>query len=512
MSMDDISKVVDIGKQIQKLLTQCSRLSWVQFATGFDLGINAATEKLVQALKNKKDYHTILRYKEKNLSPLDRRRIDILARMFKPCHLSEDLSKLILEMQKRTDQLAQTLSTFRFTLSGREVRMTDIDRILRSEPDRELRKKALLATAQVNKVLIKDGFLDVIKLRNECARLYGAKNFVEFKLEYEELDSSIFNDWIKDTRKFLQRAETFTSEYGIQYLSDPDVMPWDVAFLETQIAPQMAEYVDMTKYYEVLRDTFCGLGFDITKYNLTYDIFPRKNKTEWGYNFTIQDGVDSRVIANVENKYHYYQVLLHETGHALHALSLDPGDILLNLGISAIVRESFARVCDSLLYEESFYSRIFKRTLLRTKKNFARIKKLNKIYCIRRMHAMFFDQALYQENLSSLHDINALYWRKRKSILNEEPYTDNPPWGYVIHYSTHPIYLHNYLLAEITHDMLRSCFAQKHGISNPFDKSIDFGQFLKSELLEPSGAYTFQQLFEKISGGQFSLKYLAEDF
>ena len=137
MSMDDISRVVEIGTQIQKLLTQCSRLSWVQFSTGFDLGINAATEKLVHALKNKKDYHTILRYKEKDLSPLDRRRIDILARMFKPYHLSEDLSKLILEMQKRTDRLAQTLSTFRFTLSEREVRMTDIDRILRSEPDRE---------------------------------------------------------------------------------------------------------------------------------------------------------------------------------------------------------------------------------------------------------------------------------------------------------------------------------------------------------------------------------------
>ena len=512
MDTDDISKVVEIGKQIQRLQTQWSRLSWVQFTTGFDLGINAVTEKLVQALKNKKDYHTILRHKEKDLAPLDRRRIDIIERFFKPYHLSEDLSKLILETQKRTDRLAQTLSNFRFTLDRREIRMTDIDTILRSEPDRKLRKKALLATAQINKVLIKDGFLDVIKLRNECARLYGARNFVDFTLEFEELDYSIFNDWIKDTRKFLQRANTIRSEYGIQYLCDPDVMPWDIDFLETQIAPQMAEYVDMSKYHEVLRDTFRSLGFDITRYNLTYDIFPRKNKTEWGYNFTIQDGVDSRIIANVENKYHYYKVLLHETGHALHALSLDPGDILLNLGISGIVRESFARVCDSLLYEESFYSRVFKRTLSRTKKDFERIKRLNKIHCIRRMHAMFFDQALYQENLNSLHDINALYWRTRKSILNEEPYTDNAPWGYVIHYSTHPIYLHNYLLAEITHDMLRSCFVQKHGVSNPFDKPVDFGQFLKSELLEPSGAYTFQQLFEKISGGQFSLKYLAEDF
>ncbi len=38
----------------------------------------------------------------------------------------------------------------------------------------------------------------------------------------------------------------------------------------------MSTKVDMINYYSILRDFFLNFGINLDKYNITYDIFPRK--------------------------------------------------------------------------------------------------------------------------------------------------------------------------------------------------------------------------------------------
>lgn len=140
-------------------------------------------------------------------------------------------------------------------------------------------------------------------------------------------------------------------------------MPWDLLYIGAQIVPQLNQVVDMSKYYEVLKDFFLKFGIDISKYNITYDLFLRKNKSEWRYSFTIRLGKDNRVLANVENRYHEYGVLLHETGHVIHSFMLDPDDILLNMGISGIISEGFANLWGNFLYEKIFYQQFFQNDI-----------------------------------------------------------------------------------------------------------------------------------------------------
>lgn len=100
-------------------------------------------------------------YQQKSLAPLDKRRVDIIALIFKPYHLSEELNQLDLKIQQKITDLSKILNTFRFTLNGKEVRAKEITQILRSEPDRKTRKQAYLCRAQINKSLVDAGFIDL---------------------------------------------------------------------------------------------------------------------------------------------------------------------------------------------------------------------------------------------------------------------------------------------------------------------------------------------------------------
>lgn len=507
--MSNIKKVIEIAKELQEYDVKYSSLSWAQYTTGFDFGVNQAYEKMTTVLKNKKYYQIIKDHQAKQLEPLDKRRVDIIALAFKPYHLSDELNQLDLKIQNKTTELAQILNTFRFTLDSREIRSTEIAQILRSEPDRERRKRAFLCRAQINQPMIDGGFIDLINMRKEYAGLYGAKNFVEFRLEFDELDSKIFDNWAEQIKRFLPQLKDVNKTFGKQFIKDEQVMPWDSVYISAQIAPQLNQVVDISKYYEVIKDLFLRFGIDITKYNITYDLFPRKNKSEWGYSFTIRTGRDNRILANIEeNRYYDYGVLLHETGHAVHSFKLDPEDVLLNMGVSGIISEGFANLWQEFMYEKIFYEQFFSESLNETGKAFENLKQWQKINRIRSVPNTLFDQSLYQTDIKTLDDINELCSKHYKLILDEDRYADNLPWAFRIHHTTHPIYLHNYFLGNLTYEMLKTHFLKTAGVSSVLEKPKEFGQLILDEVIKPSGTYPFLKMFEKISGEQFSLKYL----
>lgn len=155
-------------------------------------------------------------------------------------------------------------------------------------------------------------------------------------------------------------------------------MPWDEAFIESKLAPALSKQVDMTQYYSHISRLFERFGFNLDEYNITYDLFPRANKSEWGYNFPIDTQKDSRILANVKNQFHEYGVLLHETGHGVHSFLNDAKEKILNMGISGIVTEGIANLFGGMLYEPIFYKPFFEDDLKDIESQFSQLKKWKK--------------------------------------------------------------------------------------------------------------------------------------
>ncbi len=507
--MGAIDKVLAIARELEQKGARASRLSWTQYTTGFDFGVVQAQEDATAVLRNEDHYRTVLEHRQRDLSPLDRRRVELSYQGFKQYHISEEFNRLESAVRAKRNALSQLLNAHRVRLGGREVRSTEIAQILRSSPDRALRKKAFLARTQVNRPLVEAGILDLIRLRKELAAVYGAQDFVAYQLEMAELSPRVFDGWEEQAARLRTRYQEVCAALGHTYLRDERVMPWDTAYLAARLAPQLDHPVDMSGFYEIIRDLFHAMGFDISKYNITYDIFPRRNKSEWGYNFTIERGRDSRVLANVEGRYQELGVLLHETGHAVHSFCLDPDDILLNMGVSGIVSEGLANLFGSLLYHRACYRRFFRGGLRRVEADFARLREYNRAGAFTAMAGILFDQQLYRCDLRSLDDVNQLYWDALRRITGERPYASEPAWGFRIHYTTHPIYLHNYFLGDLTNKMLKQVFCRRHGVDDVMEKPRAFGKFLRKAVMSPSGTWPFLELFERISGEPFSLRWLA---
>ena len=115
----------------------------------------------------------------------------------------------------------------------------------------------------------------------------------------------------------------------------------------------------MVNFFAPIEKLYARFGFDFTDKNITFDIFPRENKSEWGYQFTLDPGKDSRILANVDNQYQHFFVLLHEAGHAIHFNSVDAEDKLMMSGISGIISEGIANLFGYMAQDEIFYGDFF---------------------------------------------------------------------------------------------------------------------------------------------------------
>lgn len=502
-----MERLNELAVKLDEMGTNISKLMWVQYTVGYDFGIDKAYEELNQFLQDKNNYNLVMEYRDRDLNSKDKRRVEIAYNQIKSYHLSDELNELNMKIQKKTNELSMILNTFRFKLDGKEVSSVDLGQILANEDNRELRKSAYFARNQINQPLIDGGFIDLINMRKEYAKLYGDVDFVDHSLKQNELSTSIFESWrdeVKDRKDTINKRR---SEYAKKFLNDDKMMPWDGAYIAGKIAPAQNTTVDMSNYYETLRKFFLNFNLDLDKFNITYDIFSRKNKSEWGYNFPIKDGVDSRILANVKNKYHEYGVLLHETGHGIHSSLMNPDELLLNQGVSGIIAEGIANLFGSFLYNEMFYKDFFDETV---EAQFKELREFQKINGLRAIGDIFFDQELYRRDINSIEDIYELYFSINEELFGDQRFDQEPPFGYRIHHTTHPIYLHNYFMGDVTCEMLRKTFYKKYGVKSISEKPKEFGKFIIEEVINPTGLYKYEDLFKNISGEEFSLKWILE--
>lgn len=499
-----------IADKLHQMHVNHGQLAWTKFTTGYDFGIEESHKKMMDFMKDKNSYETILKYKGQSLDPIDERRVEIMYKAFKPYHLSDVVNELALKIQKKTNELSHILNTFRFKLDGQTVTSVDLAQILSNEPDQSIRKKAYLAKNQINQPMVDGGFLDLIEMRKEMAKLNGFDNFVAYKLDQEELSIDIFDTWISQVHDLLPEMEKIRCEFAQKYLNADEIMPWDEAFIENKLAPALSKKVDMTQYYTHISSLFGIFGFNLDDYNITYDLFPRANKSEWGYNFPIDTQKDSRILANVKNQFHEYGVLLHETGHGVHSFLNNPEEKILNMGISGIVTEGIANLFGGMLYDPLFYKPLFGEEADHIKDQFSQLKKWKKVNALRAVARIFFDQRFYTSENQTLEDIYKMYWQVQEDVLKQSPGDYEPPWAFLIHHTTHPIYLHNYFMGDVTCEMLKGVFAKKYDVEKISDKPLEFGKFLYEEVVKPSGKFTYSELFKRISGSNFNLNYMKE--
>lgn len=492
---DIIETIKRYAKELSTLATQEAKLDWVAYTAGYDFGVDEAYKKIMDYLKDDERFQVIEQARQlQNLSKEDKRRVELVYREFEPFHLSEEINTLNEQIQAKSNALGQVLNAFRFKVKGEVVTSVEIAKILMTDPDRNKRQEAYEARAQINKPLVEAGFLELIELRKELAVKRGFPDFVAMKLYDNELPENLFDDWKEQLATYREDYDQTMERFAKEYLDDDTIYPWDISYVQSQIATALNAPVDMMDYYSHVKRLFGKFEFDLDQYPITYDIFPRANKSEWGYNFPIEKGKDSRILANVKNQYSEYEVLLHETGHGVHHFLKDPEEDALDLGVSGIITEGIANMFGHMIYEPIFYSEFFEAK--EVEEQFERLKEWKAVVRLRAITDIFFDHELYRHDLKNDADIEALYTAIQKELFGDKGTIDTVAWGYRIHHTTHPIYLHNYFMGDVTADLIEKAYQRE-------DSDKGFGTFLKESVIDVSGQYTYIELLQRLGSDGF---------
>jgi oligoendopeptidase F len=198
------------------------------------------------------------------------------------------------------------------------------------EPDRALRQEvfeALIAAWQTILPQLETMFLELLALRRQKARNAGFANYRDFiwqakaRFDYTPDDCLLFHKSIQETvvpiaaKAFAKRRETMRLER---------LRPWDSAVDPSGLEP-LRPFKDVGQLIEQTSNIFSNLSPEFaTMFNTmrekNLDLDSRKGKGPGGYcDFFNQSG-QAYIFMNAVGTQDDIQTMLHEGGHAFHAL------------------------------------------------------------------------------------------------------------------------------------------------------------------------------------------------
>ncbi len=280
----------------------------------------------------------------------------------------EENVPLETELAKLSQQYQKTISAMTAQFQGREMTLTQMGKFL-EEPDRAVRKEAwekTVARRLQDKDKLDDLFDDMLKLRVSCAKNAGFFNFRDyaFKLrerfdytpddcvEFQESIEKHIVPLLRDLDKhraqtmglsvaaLLRSAEKSNQKSALHRSAatpDGNLRPWDLA-VDPQNRPPLRPFNDAGAFVGKTQAIFDKLhpelasGFSLMRERGLLDLENRKGKAPGGYQSTLDESRVPFIFMNAVGTQRDVVTLLHEAGHAFHALATQDEPLLAYRG------------------------------------------------------------------------------------------------------------------------------------------------------------------------------------
>ncbi len=220
---------------------------------------------------------------------------------------------------------------------GEEKTLAQMARHL-EDPDRTLRQEAweLTANRRLQEAEKMEAIFDeMVKLRQQIAKNAGCRNYVEYsfrklrRFDYTPADCTRFQDAID--QEFMPVVRELQAERRAQ-LKLPSLRPWDLGVDPLNRPPlRPFEKVDAmvanTQKVFTQLDTALGREFQQLQDLRLLDLANRKGKAPGGYQSTLAESRLPFIFMNAVGLQRDVETILHEAGHAFHALATRPEEL-----------------------------------------------------------------------------------------------------------------------------------------------------------------------------------------
>jgi oligoendopeptidase F len=235
------------------------------------------------------------------------------------------------ELAELEQQYQKVIGAMTVTFRGQEYTPAQMAPFL-EETDRALRQEAwelVAARRLADRATLDDLFDRMRRLRSEIAREAGFENYVAFAYRQRER----FDYGVEDARRFQEAIERVVvplardlQEARRKALGVATLRPWDLA-VDPLGRPPLRPFDDASKLAEGTEAIFkqvdpeLGSQFAYLRTHGLLDLANRKGKAPGGYQATLEDDRLPFIFMNAVGIDGDLRTLLHEGGHAFHALA-----------------------------------------------------------------------------------------------------------------------------------------------------------------------------------------------
>lgn len=520
-------------KIVKPLYKNYSLAYWEASITGKEEDFAKAADyqyKLEKIYTSKDEYKRIKNWNESGQikDPILRRQLQVLYLKYLGHQIVDELLKEIIE---KSNEVEQIFNTFRGTVNGKKVTMNDIEEILRTSVNSDERKAYWEAQKQVGEAVEKK-LKELVKLRNKAAHLLGFSNYYVMSLYLNEQDEDtlleIFDELDKLTiGKFKVLKANIDNVLSKRYGIKPEqMMPWHYNDSFFQEAPLIYN-VDFDKYLkdvdilEYVKKFYESIGLETGDILQRSDLYEKEGKNPHAYSISIDKEGDVRILMNLENNAYWLDTLLHELGHAVY-------DKYINKDVAFILRdpshifttEAIAMMFGRFSKNIKWYKEVLNSPIeneQQVKQEAYKMLRAQALVFSRWSQVMFrFERELYR---NPDQDLNKLWWSivEQYQLVNPPPGRNKPDYAAKIHFSSSPVYYHNYQLGELMASqvnayIVKNILREDSFIDATYVGKKEVGDYLKEKIFGVGATLKWDELIKEATAEPLASKYFAEQF
>jgi peptidyl-dipeptidase A len=517
--------------EIEPLQAQHNRAYWQASVTGDPAAEEEAARldtEIRIVFSRRREYESLRALQAAGgvADPLLARQLTVLLNAYQGQQLEPATIARLVHLEKR---LESRFNAFRAELDGRRVLDNDLRRVLVESDDPTARRNAWEAAKQIGAEVAPE-LLELVRLRNQAARSLGFDNFYTMHLALDELDETELFDLLDELERgtrplFEAYKRDLDARLALRFGVTPaELRPWHCADPFFQEAP--AVELDLDRHFadrpleQVLERSFAAIGLDVRELLARADLYERPGKSQHAFCMCMDRGDDIRVLCNLRPTQYWMGTLLHEFGHAVYDLHVDRAlPFFLREPAHILTTEASAMLFGRLPKDAVWLERhagVPADEARAVAAACARASREQLLVQTRWMLVMcHMERALYRDPGQ---DLDSLWWDlvERFQLVRRPAGRRSPDWASKVHFSTAPVYYHNYMLGEMMASQLRAHLRRVVLGGGPdvdarYVSSPAVGEFLVERLYRCGRAHDWRETLRRATGGALSAAAFVEE-
>jgi oligoendopeptidase F len=407
------------------------------------------------------------------------------------------------ELARLVEEITRDEAEMHYRVGDRQLARSELRNLLGHDSHRELRRQAWNAMAQLT-AKTGERIRQAMKLRIALAQKHARRPFADLMLDRKGIQGGRerLMQWFEEIGRetdstYRELLNKIKSELKVER-----VEPWDLSYYFSTLTGDFEQkvFVPEEAWAKIVKAA-APLGYDFQHPPVDVKI---TEITFGGGTYPILYGREVKILINKYRGLRFVDTLFHESGHALHYSFNNEPSFLLQANYAEPFDEGLGQVMALMLYRPEVAGRIFGLTPEQVHAIKERYR-LQSLYDLRETIAdsMFEFEAYANPD----QDLNKLYNRVYSKYLGVEVPADAPSvWAFDPFYSSGPIYLQSYVLAEMVGRQIHHALDEKFGPR--WGKSA--GKYMREKFFSRGGRLTLDEIMKEGTGEPLTAKYLIE--